>query len=99
MRLEYLRVLKEDSMKLLRIAYVPLLLGSFALGFASCGEADKIFDCQSVCNRYKTCFDNSYDVGACRGRCKDKADADKAFQDKADACENCIDDKSCSEAT
>jgi hypothetical protein len=86
-------------MKILRMAYIPLLLGSFVLGFTNCGEADKIFDCQSVCNRYKTCFDSNYDVGACRSRCKDKADADKTFQDKADACESCIDDKSCSEAT
>lgn len=86
-------------MKLLRVAYVPMFLASFVLGIASCGEADKIFDCQSVCDRYKNCFDSTYDVGTCRSRCKDKADADETFQKKADACESCIDDKSCSEAT
>jgi len=68
------------------------------LSFVGCGEADKLFDCQSVCSRYETCFDKSYDVGACRNRCKDKADADKSYQTKADACEACIDDKSCTAA-
>jgi hypothetical protein len=83
----------------LRFAFLAAMLGSFALGFTSCGEADRLFDCQSVCNRYKTCFDSAYDVGRCRNTCKDKADADKSFEQKADDCENCLDDKSCSEAT
>jgi hypothetical protein len=80
---------------------LPLFLASFATGIAlsSCGEADKIFDCESVCSRYKSCFDGTYDVGTCRSRCKAKADADTSFQQKADACNACIDDKSCSEAT
>jgi hypothetical protein len=77
---------------------VPLFVASFAVGF-SCGEADKFFDCESVCSRYKNCFDSTYDVGTCRSRCKDKADKDTSFQQKADACNSCIDDKSCSEAT
>jgi len=75
-----------------------LLSALVSFSFAGCGEADKIFDCQSVCSRYQTCFNKSYDVGECRNRCKNKADADKSYQAKADACESCIDDKSCSEA-
>lgn len=69
------------------------------LSSASCGEADKLFDCQTVCDRYKGCFDSSYDVGACRNKCKAKADADRNFQTRADTCEKCIDDKSCTAAT
>lgn len=65
----------------------------------NCGEADRLFDCQSVCSRYQSCFDSNYDVSACRNRCKDKADADKEFERKADACETCIDDRSCTDAT
>jgi hypothetical protein len=87
------------TMKKLLLTGIPLLLGSFGMAVSSCGETDKFFDCQSVCDRYKTCFDSKYDVGACRSRCKDKADADKTFQQRADTCESCIDDKSCSEAT
>jgi hypothetical protein len=87
------------NLKKLLLAGVPLLLGSFGVAVTSCGETDRFFDCQSVCSRYKTCFDSNYDVGACRSRCRDKAEADSAFQQKADACESCIDDKSCTEAT
>ncbi|MDX2023686.1 MAG: hypothetical protein SF187_25840 [Deltaproteobacteria bacterium] len=75
------------------------LCGLLGVAVAGCDEADKIFDCQSVCDRYKSCFNNSYDVGACRDRCKSKADADKDFEKKADACESCIDDRSCTSAT
>ena len=80
-------------------------LATFALALAaglwtpSCGEADKIFDCQSVCSRYQTCFNSSYDVDSCRSRCKDNADRDMDYQRKADDCEACIDDRSCTSAT
>ncbi len=81
------------------ILFVLSLATGFAVGAAGCDEADKLFDCQSVCSRYQSCFNSSYDVGACRNRCKDAADADKDFERKADACEACIDDRSCSSAT
>jgi hypothetical protein len=93
-----LATLMTKTLKRLGLA-LPLFLAVFAAGITSCGEADKFFDCESVCGRYKSCFDNTYDVGACRNRCKAKADADTTFQQKADACDACIDDKSCSEAT
>lgn len=81
--------------KFLRYLLPAAFAGSFALGFASCDEADKLFDCESVCSRYKDCFDSGYDVGKCRSTCKDKADADKTWQQKADNCESCISGKSC----
>jgi len=65
----------------------------------SCGEADKLFDCQSVCSRYRDCFDTRYDVDGCRSRCKDRADRDMDYQRKADDCDACIDDRSCTSAT
>ncbi len=80
-------------------------LAMFALALAaglwtpSCGEADKLFDCQSVCSRYQSCFNSGYDVASCRSKCKDSADRDMDFQRKADDCEACIDDRSCSSAT
>jgi hypothetical protein len=76
--------------------FLALGVGLFA---PSCGEADKLFDCQSVCSRYQTCFNSSYDVEGCRTRCKDNADRDTEFKRKADDCESCIDDRSCSSAT
>ena len=75
-----------------------LLLG-IATGMSSCGTADEIFDCQSVCSRYKDCIKNDYDVATCRSRCKDNSDRDRNYRDKADACEQCISDRSCTDAT
>ena len=77
---------------------VGLILG-LAAGMLNCGTADELFDCQSVCSRYKDCFNSNYDVGACRSRCKDNADKDRTYRDKADACQKCIDDRSCTDAT
>jgi hypothetical protein len=65
----------------------------------SCGEADKLFDCQTVCSRYKDCFDNKYDVDGCRSRCKDNADKNTDYKRKADECDACIADRSCGGAT
>jgi hypothetical protein len=79
--------------------FLTLSLAVTGLMVTNCGEADRLFDCQSVCSRYETCFDSSYDVSSCRNRCADKAEADKEFERKADACEACIDDRSCSDAT
>jgi hypothetical protein len=75
---------------------VAMLVGIWA---PSCDQADKLFDCQSVCGRYRSCFDDHYDVGACRSRCKDNADKDVDYQRKADDCQACIDDRSCASAT
>jgi hypothetical protein len=65
----------------------------------SCDSTEAAFDCQQICSRYESCFDSDYDVSACRDRCRDKAGDDDRFKDKADACADCIDDRSCSSAT
>lgn len=80
------------------------LLATFLLALGvgvatpSCGEADKLFDCQSVCSRYQDCVDHKYDVGTCRSRCKDNADRDTDYKRKADECDACIQDRSCGSA-
>ncbi|HEX4508542.1 MAG TPA: hypothetical protein VH328_00610 [Burkholderiaceae bacterium] len=60
-----------------------------------CGKADEIFDCQSVCTRYRDCYDSGYDVDGCRQRCRDNSDSNPSIRQDADTCEACIDDKSC----
>jgi hypothetical protein len=84
----------------------PLALFSLAavlVGFSACSDAtDPItnkIDCSSVCNRYKDCFDSNYDVDACKSKCEDDAEDSDKRQDKLDACDDCIDDESCSSAT
>lgn len=44
---------------------------------------------------YSDCIDADYDVGECVDRCEDNAANDDTFSDTADACENCLDDRSC----
>ena len=63
-----------------------------------CNAIDAAFDCNAICSRYHDCFDSNYDVSACADRCRDNADADQDFGDKASACEACIDDRSCTES-
>ncbi len=78
---------------------VPFLSILFGVGVASqlggCDAVDEAFDCAQICERYSDCFDADYDTEACRGRCEDNADTVDGFADKADDCENCLDDRSC----
>jgi hypothetical protein len=86
-------------MKWLRLTFLVGLAGGFTAGFVSCDTADAFFDCQSVCSRYKDCFNKDYDVATCRSNCRTRSDNDSTFRAKADACESCIDDRSCTAAT
>lgn len=77
----------------IRTTLFALLLTTLAV--AGCDEVDEKVDCAMICDRYRDCFDASYDTEACRGRCETNADTVADFDDKADACENCLDDRSC----
>ena len=74
-----------------------MLAGMLALGtlITGCGSVENAIDCNAICNRYKSCYDQSYDVGACDSKCRDDANADKDYMRKADACNDCLGDKSC----
>jgi hypothetical protein len=76
---------------------IAVALGGFVAG--SCDSIDAAFDCQSVCSRYHDCYDSSYDVGACRDRCRSRAANDPNVKGAADACDSCISGMSCSSAT
>lgn len=56
-------------------------------------------DCHSVCKRYSDCFDSNYDVDGCSDRCENNADAEEDRQRKLRMCDDCIDNRSCSDAT
>jgi hypothetical protein len=76
---------------------IAVALGGFVAG--SCDTIDTAFDCQSVCSRYRDCYNSSYDVGACRDRCRSRAANDPNVKGAADACQSCIDGMSCTGAT
>src|SRR3954470_8484183 len=75
-------------------------LVSFSVAFTamSCGAADRAYDCNRICNKYKDCADASYDASACASECRDNAADSEAYADKADDCQACIDDRSCAGA-
>jgi hypothetical protein len=67
---------------------------AFAATGTGCQDAENAYNCDQICDRYKDCFDQNYDAEACQTRCEEKAD-DSSFADKAESCEACVDDKSC----
>jgi hypothetical protein len=68
---------------------------SFFLGAGGCDEFDESIDCATVCDRYRDCFDQTYDVGACEDRCENRADDIAGYENAVDACEDCIGVNSC----
>lgn len=78
-----------------------LLLTTLALGVLGqgCGAIDSALDCNTICNRYKTCFDGTYDVAACATRCRSTSSTDGDYRRKADTCTACITDRACASAT
>lgn len=74
-----------------------LVLGGALLG--GCAEdIDEQFDCWAICDKYAECVSDDYDVEECADSCETEADNSEEFGDKADACESCIDDRSCVES-
>lgn len=66
---------------------------------AGCSTVDDTIDCAQVCSAYSDCFDSDYDVSTCTSECEEKADNDSNFENVLEACEDCIEDQSCAEAT
>lgn len=76
--------------------FIRLLLSvSLLATLAGCNA----YDCQKICDRYQTCFDSKYNVGACAARCRNDSANDADYDHKANVCSACIDDQSCSSAT
>jgi hypothetical protein len=86
----------------MKLVLAPLFSG-LALAIAllatgGCDDIDRAFDCSKICNRYQDCFDGNYDVDTCVDRCEDNAGDSEDFDQHADDCESCIDDRSCNES-
>jgi hypothetical protein len=84
-------------MKAIRTVVLSLFAAiALTAAAAGCdGPVDRAIDCQQICERYKDCVDSSYDVSDCADRCRDKAGSSDTFDQQADNCENCLDDRSC----
>jgi hypothetical protein len=82
----------------LGLVWMVAVVGVAAYG-AGCSEVKNAYDCNHICSRYSECFDTSYDVDTCESKCKDSANDNDAFANKADDCQSCEDDMSCAGAT
>jgi hypothetical protein len=77
------------------------LLATVAALTGGCAVAQAIenkVDCGAICNRYKDCFSNTYDVSTCKTRCESSAKNDSGYESKVNICAACIDEKSCTSA-
>jgi hypothetical protein len=52
--------------------------------------------CAEICGKYSDCI-AEIDVSECTDRCEDGFDSDPATEEAAEACENCVSDRSCEE--
>ena len=78
---------------------------SLVLGFGAlvgCSAADDIsnsIDCHQVCERYRDCIKSDYDVDGCTDKCENSADNNDDRQRKLKMCDDCLEDRSCTDAT
>lgn len=82
----------------LGLAWSIALCAVGALNMGGCNDVKNAYDCDQICNRYKECFDDTYDVDACTDKCRGHADNDTDYSNKAEDCQNCQDDASCAGA-
>ena len=83
---------------------MTLVFLSATLAVAGCSsdnslieEANNTVDCAQICDSYSDCV-TDIDVTECTDYCEDQADSSEATEDRVQSCEDCLDDKSCSEA-
>ena len=75
------------------------LTAALSVTTTGCDTAvDRAYDCNQICNKYKDCVNANYDVDACTSRCRDNTANSESFEDKADECQACVDDRSCASA-
>jgi hypothetical protein len=94
--ISFARMLKKASVMIVGVVVAAML--SF-VGAGGCDEAQNAFNCTDLCNRYRDCFDHSYDTGSCSSRCQDNANSNQNFDERANSCQNCMNDNSCAAAT
>ena len=86
---------------MLKLGFIAMftLTAALAVTTPGCDTAiDRAYDCNAICNKYKDCVNANYDAGACADRCRDNTAASESFEDKADECQACVDDRSCAGA-
>jgi len=89
-------MMKKFSVMIVGVALAAVV--SF-VGAGGCDETQNAFNCSDLCNRYRDCFDHNYNTSACSSRCQDLANNSQNFDERANSCQNCMNDNSCAAAT
>lgn len=84
------------------IPKIALMMMTLLLPIHACGDdgvesLSNTEACQDICSKYETCF-TEIDETACIDHCQDEADRSENVEAEVEACEGCIDDRSCAEA-
>ena len=69
------------------------------LMLGACDDIESRVECVQICDKYSECYDSDYDVDGCAEECTDEYEADESYLEKIDACDTCLEDKSCTEST
>lgn len=78
-----------------RIVALTALCACFDVG---CGDIDNAADCNKICDRYRECFDTSYNTTTCYNRCQSAGTSDAEARRRIDTCSACINGLSCTGA-
>ena len=73
------------------------LCAALAMGGLGCTKIDNALDCETICNRYKSCYDSSYNDDACYDRCRANSES-RDFDRKVDICDACLSGRDCNAA-
>jgi hypothetical protein len=88
-------MLKKTSVMVVGAALAAIV--SF-VGAGGCDETQNAYNCSDLCNRYRDCFDQTYDTSACSSRCQTQANNSQNFDERANSCQNCLNENSCAGA-
>ena len=99
-----LRSSDVGSFKLMKRKVTVMFLGAALaaivsfVGAGGCDDTQNAFNCSDLCNRYQSCFDMSFDTRSCTDRCEDLADDSQNFDERANRCQNCLNQNACVDA-
>lgn len=65
---------------------------------AACADIDNAADCNKICDRYRECFDSSYNTTTCYNRCQANGTSSDEARRRIDTCSACINGLSCTGA-
>lgn len=80
----------------LPLVFVACLAASF--GCSAADSIDNSSDCTHICDRYRECFNQTYDVAACHSRCQARGTSNADDRRVIDTCSACINGLSCTGA-